>query len=267
MESFFKHFFGAGDPADGYEFKNFSLAHFLPIIIAIGVIYLVFRFREKLFSFKKEDKIRLGLSFLLLITEMSYFWRLVGVPSLNANPYEHLPITVCGWAIIFGSVLLNTKNQTLFDICYFWVFAGTIFALITPTVINYAGPTRFRYYQFWLEHLLGYLAVFYMMFVHKMRPNVKSIIKSYSLLLVLGVVAIFANNLLDSYPPEAYEHDAANYLFMAKGEAQSPILEILPENYVVRVISMAAVVGLLFFVSYLPWLIMDIKKKKKADLR
>ena len=261
LQKFFKHFFGQADPNGPYEFKNFTLAHFLPILVAAGVIFLIFKFRHKFADYKHEDRIRMGLAFALIITEMSYFWRLVGVPSLNANPYEHLPITVCGWAIVFGSFLLLTKSQTLYDICYFWVFAGTIFALITPTVINFTGPTRFRYYQFWCEHLLGYVAVFYMTFVHKMRPRVKSIFKSYAFLAVLGGVAIFANLLLDSYPIESYKHDAANYLFMAKGEAQSPILEILPKNYVVRVIVMASVVALLFFVSYLPWLIMDRKQK------
>lgn len=263
MEQFFNYFFGQADPNGPYEFKNFSLAHFLPILIAIGIIYLIFRYRNKLASYKHEDKIRMALSFTLIITEMSYFWRLVGVPSLNANPYEHLPITICGWAIIFSCIMVLTKSQTLYDICYFWVFAGTIFALITPTVINFTGPTRFRYYQFWLEHTLGYFAVFYMTFVHKMRPNIKSIFKSYAFLAVLGGVAIFTNLTLDSYAPAPYEHDAANYLFMAKGEAQSPLLEILPSNYVVRVITMAAIVAVLFVISYLPWFFIDRKKKKE----
>ena len=44
---------------------------------------------------------------------MSYFWRLVGVPDLNPNPVDHLPITVCGWAVIFSAFYLLTKNQTL----------------------------------------------------------------------------------------------------------------------------------------------------------
>lgn len=263
MEKFFKHFFGAADPNGPYEFKNFSLAHFLPILVAAGVIYLIFRYRKNLREYKHEDKIRMALAFTLIITEMSYFWRLVGVPSLNANPYEHLPITICGWAIIFSSVLVTTKSQSLYDICYFWVFSGTIFALITPTVINFTGPTRFRYYQFWMEHLLGYVTIFYMTFVHKMRPNIKSIFKSYGMLAILGGVAIFANLLLDSYAPELYEHDAANYLFMAKSEAQSPLLEILPKSYPVRVLTMALVVATLFCVSYLPWFFMDRSAKKK----
>ena len=124
----------------------------------------------------------------------------------------------------------------------------------------------YRYYQFWCEHLLGYITVFYMTFVHKMRPTIKSAFKAYGFLAVLGGIAIFANLLLDSYAPEPYEHDAANYLFMAKGEAQSPLLEILPSNYVLRVITMASVVALLFVLSYLPWYFIDRNKKKKAAL-
>ena len=47
---------------------------------------------------------------MLIITEMSYFWRLVGVESLGANPIDHLPITVCGWAVIFCSNLVLSKG-------------------------------------------------------------------------------------------------------------------------------------------------------------
>ena len=83
---------------------------------------------------------------------MSYFWRLVGVPALEPNPVDHLPITVCGWAVVFASFMVVGKSQTLFDLCYFWTLGGSIFALITPTVLTYTGPTRYRYYQFWLEH-------------------------------------------------------------------------------------------------------------------
>jgi hypothetical integral membrane protein (TIGR02206 family) len=183
---------------------------------------------------------------------MSYFWRLVGVESLNANPVDHLPITVCGWAIIFGSFLVLTKNKTLFDITYFWVFAGSVFGLLTPTVITYTGPTRFRYYQFWLEHTLGFIALFYMMFVHDMRPKVKSIFKSYIALAVLGVVSIIFNNMFPG----------ANYLFLARAEATKSILDFLPSNYIVRITIMAMVIGTLFFVLYLPWLIKDKKELK-----
>ncbi len=250
MKEFFEYFFGKGEEV---EFRNFTLAHFLPILVMIAVIVLIYVFREKLREYKNEKNLRLALALVMIITEMSYFWRLVGVPSLGANPEDHLPITLCGWGVIFGSYMLVTKSQTLFDIPYFWLFSGTIFALITPTVITYTGPTRFRYYQFWIEHTAGYIAIFYMIFVHKMRPRVKSIIKAYAATVIMAVIAFFANSMIGG---------DANYLYMARPEETKSILDFLPSNYALRVLFMASVITLLFFIAYLPWMIRDLKEKK-----
>ena len=250
MKDFFHYFFGQGTQV---EFENFTLAHFLPIVLAVVVIVIIYRFREKLRCCEKEANFRYVLSFALIIAEMSYFWRLVGVPELDPNPVDHLPITVCGWAVIFCSYMLVGKCQSLFDISYFWLFSGTVFALITPTVISYTGPTRYRYYQFWAEHLLGYVAIFYMMFVHGMRPTVKSAVKSYIVLWVLGLIAFAANQILGS---------GANYLFLAKPEDTPSVLDILPPNFVLRVAVMVLVVTVMFFLAYLPWLLRDRKEQK-----
>lgn len=191
---------------------------------------------------------------MLIITEMSYFWRLVGVPELGANPIDHLPITVCGWAVIFCSNLVLSKSQSLFDIVYFWLFSGTLISIFIPaTVLSTCGPTRFRYYQFWLEHTLGFVALFYMMFVYKMRPTLKSLVKSVSVLAVLGVIAFTANEILGP---------GANYLFLARPEDTPSILDILPSNMVLRILIMAVVILTFFFLAYLPWLILDKKKAK-----
>ena len=238
------------------EFTNFSFAHFAPILLMFAVILLIFRFRDKLRNCKREETIRYVLAFMMIISEMSYFWRLVGVPALNPNPVDHLPITVCGWSIIFCSYMVVGKNQTLFDIAYFWLFSGTIFALITPTVITYTGPTRYRYYQFWLEHTLGYISVFYMINVHDMRPTVKSAIKSYAALVVLAIIAYFANDLIGP---------GANYLFMAKPEDTPSILDILPPSRALRIVVMAAAVTVLYVLSYVPWYLRDRKEKKLRE--
>ncbi|MBQ9744003.1 MAG: TIGR02206 family membrane protein [Clostridia bacterium] len=251
MKEFFSYFFGQGEDV---EFTNFSFAHFLPILLMIGAIVFIYKFRDVIRDFKHEKTIRFVLAFTMIICEMSYFWRLVGVPSLDANPVDHLPITVCGWSIIFCSYLVVTKSQSLFDIAYFWLFSGTIFALITPTVITHTGPTRYRYYQFWLEHTLGYITIFYMIFVHRMRPTVKSAIKSYSLLAVLAVIAGFANSIIGP---------GANYLFMAKPESTESILDFLPANYALRIFVMALAITALFVISYLPWFFMDRRTKGK----
>ena len=258
MREFFAYFFGAGTEV---EFKNFTFAHIAPILLAAGVIYLIYRFRDNFRDSKYDTTIRYALAFTMIVSEMSYFWRLVGVEALNPNAVDHLPITICGWSIVFCSYLVIGKSQSLFDIAYFWLFAGTVFALITPSaVLSMTGPTRYRYYQFWIEHTFGYISIFYMMFVHKMRPTVRSIVKSYGVLLVLAIIAYIANDMLPG----------ANYLFMARPESAPSILDILPENYAVRILIMAVAVTALFFVAYLPWLLMDrrarlVKEDKKEE--
>ncbi len=248
MKEFIKYFLGAGKTE---EFTNFTLAHFVPIIIAVGSIFLIYFYRDKIKNLKWENNLRLIFAFMMIVCEMSYFWRLIAVTSLNPNPVDHLPITVCGWGVILGSYMLVSKNRTLFDITYFWLFSGTVFALITPTVITYTGPTRYRYYQFWFEHLSGYIAIFYMIFVHGMRPNFKSAVKSYLALLILAIIAYFANDMIGP---------GANYLFMAKPESTPSILDILPPNFTLRIIVMALVITLMYFLAYLPWLIKDKKQ-------
>ena len=65
MRDFFHYFFGAGDEI---EFKYFSLAHILPIILAVIIIYLIFRYRDRLRTSKWDDKIRLILfSFIKIV--------------------------------------------------------------------------------------------------------------------------------------------------------------------------------------------------------
>lgn len=253
MKDFLKYFLGEGQ---NVEFSLFTFAHIAPILVMIAVILLIAKFANKIRNSKFEKTFRYILAFGLICSEMSYYWRLIAVVSLNPNPVEHLPISVCGWAVIFCSFMIIGKTQSLFDISYFWLLAGSIFALITPTVLTYAGPTRFRYYQFWSEHTLGYIAIFYLIFVHKMRPTVKSAIKSYIALAVLAVIAYFSNITIGN---------GANYLFMARPEAAPSVLDILPSNFALRLLIMAAVITLLYFVAYLPWLINDIRAKKNKN--
>jgi uncharacterized membrane protein YwaF len=96
-----------------------------------------------------------------------------------------------------------------------------------------------------------------MIFVHGMRPTVRSAVKSYIAMAVLAVIAYFANTLIGP---------GANYLFMAKPESTPSVLDILPPNFTLRVIVMAAVITLMFFLAYLPWLIKDRKAEKNPQM-
>lgn len=251
MKDFFIYFFGQGETQ---EFALFTPAHFAPILWMLAMIWLIHKNADRLRSWKHEESIRYVLAFALICAEMAYYWRLVGVPALKPGPVENLPIGVCGWAAIFCSYMVVGKKQSLFDIAYFWLLSGSVFALLTPTPLTYTGPTRFRYYQFWAEHTLGYVAIFYMIFVHNMRPTLRSIAKSVAALAVLSVIAYSVNRMVPG----------ANYLFLARPEAAPSVLDILPANFALRTGIIAGVILLMHAIAYLPWYLKDQKEKKKT---
>ena len=248
MKELITYFFGQGETQ---EFFLFSPAHLAPILLMLATIFLIRKNAGRLRGWKHEEAIRYVLAFALICSEMGYYWRLVGMPELGPNPVDHLPIAVCGWAAIFCSYMVIGKTQLLFDISYFWLLSGSVFALLTPTPLTYCGPTRFRYYQFWMEHTLGYVAIFYMIFVHGMRPNRRSMVRSYVSLLALTAFAYWVNQLLPG----------ANYLYMARPEAAPSVLDILPPNFLLRFMVMIAVITAMFGLAYSPWYLKDKKAK------
>lgn len=251
MKECLRYFFGAGTEP---EFALFTPAHFAPIVLLIGVLFLLYRYREALRESPHETKVRYVLAFVLIICDMSYYWRLAAAPWLSGGPAESLPIGVCGWSVIFCAFMMVGKSQRLFDIAYFWLLTGSLFALITPTPLTYCGPTRFRYYQFWLEHTMGYVAIFYMIFVHGLRPNRRSLVRSYCALLAMAVLAAWVNHMIPG----------ANYLYMARPESAPSVLDILPPNYGLRVAIIVAVITAMFGFAYLPWYLKDRKASTKA---
>ena len=253
MKELLSYFFGAGTEP---EFAIFTIAHFVPILLMIAVILLIRHKQTWLRGFRHEEKLRWILAFMLIISDMTYYWRLVGCPQLQPGPVENLPIGVCGWAVIFSSYMLVGKKQTLFDIVYFWLLSGSLFALLTPTVLTFTGPTRFRYYQFWLEHTLGYVAIFYMIFVHGMRPTVRSAVKSLAALIVMALIAYSVNVMIPG----------ANYLYLARPEAAPSVLDILPPNFVLRTTIIVAVILLMFALAYYPWYRKDKKAAQSAQI-
>ena len=248
MKEALTYFFGAGSEQ---EFSLFTVAHFAPVLAMLLVIWWIWKKQDAIRESRHEVKIRYILAFALIIADMAYYWRLAAAPWLSTGPVDSLPLGVCGWAAIFCSFMLVGKCQSLFDIVYFWILSGSLFALITPTPLTYTGPTRFRYYQFWADHTLSYIAVFYMIFVHKMRPTVRSAVKSYCALVAMCIVAYWVNSIIPG----------ANYLFLARPEAAPSVLDILPPNFFLRTAIMAAVITAMYGLAYLPWYLKDKKEK------
>ena len=248
QNNFFKNgFFGYGEKGN---FKYWSFAHFLPIIIYGIAIYLIFRYREKLRNWKHEETFRFILGAAMMFAEMSYYWRLTYVGGTNPdmpNLLDYLPLQVCVWTCILAIFMITKKSKWIYPICFYVCLTIGIFPLLTPSVLSTAGPAYYRYYQYWLEHILPPLAVFYMTFVHGYRPTKKGIITAVCFLSVLTTFAVIANNYIDG----------ANYLYIAKGTAEEggeslmdPIYNLVGGSQPLLLLLLAVFVIIIFFGAY-----------------
>ena len=247
-------FFGYGEKGN---FKYWSLAHFAPIILFGVAIYLLFRYRAALREWKHEENFRFGLGIAMIICEMSYYWRLLYVGPGNLNEYnllDKLPLQVCGWTCILCAIMLFKKSKFIYPICFYVCLTIGVFPLLTPAVISTAGPGYYRYYQYWLEHILPPLGVLYMTFVHGYRVKMRDMIKPACFLAILAPLACLANFYLPKLVPGEAGYNP-NYLYLAVGTADGGgslmdvLMKIAPTLWL-RLLLLGVVVAILFFSAY-----------------
>lgn len=241
-------FFGYGEKGD---FKYWSFAHFAPLILLAVGIFLIIWYRKKIANMKKEGTLRFVIGFIMLMSEMTYFWRLIYV---GGTYVTKLPLQFCQWSGILCAFLIMSKNKTLYDICYFMVLTGGLFPLVMPAVITTTGPAYFRYYQFWCEHCIPILIIMYMTFVHGYRPHWKSMLWSVGFVALLAAFAIWANATIPG----------AHYLYLSGTQPGASILDILPASMWLRLPIFGAILAVMYILAYMPFFIPDMIKKRKA---
>jgi len=236
----------------GSPFEIFSRSHLIALlIIAFFIIIMCIILKnEKMQKFRKPFRILIGS--ILILQEFSYIMWHVHIGDFH--PGHHLPFHLCGMGLIFSSLMLFTKNYTLYEIVYFWGLGGASQALITPDIGIYDFP-HYRYFQmFFLSHGLLFSSVFYMTFVEKYRPYYKSLIKAIIISLIYYILIAGLNALLDG-----------NYMFICHKPETPSILDYMgPWPW--YILGVFAIGFLIYNILYLPYLIMDLIYKRKSKM-
>lgn len=236
-------FFGYGERGD---FVPWSLWHILPLCVIAAAIFLTWRYREELSRWKWEARLRFIFAFVMMIAEMSYFWRTlyVGEEWGASNLLGKLPLQVCQWGLICAMYALMSLNDELFGVNFFVTICLTMPALFIPSVLIFTGPGYYRYYQYWMEHGMPLIAVFYLMFVKGKRPVYRHLWLSVGLLTLLSIPSLIANRCIPG----------ANYMylgnFMDGAEAALDPLSFLPRSQALRLGIMAVLVIAVFHLLY-----------------
>ena len=252
MTYFRSGFFGLSSEV---VFKPFSIAHFVPIILAVAAIILIWKKRDVIRQWKGENTFRFVYAFIMIICEMSYFWRLQYVgPGMDDDTtmMGFLPLQVCQWTLILTTFMMMSKSKRLFSMSFFMTMSVGLLPLFVPAVISYTGPTYYRYYQFWGEHLLPIVGMFYMMFVHGFEAKPSGIPMTLGFLVLLALPCIYFN-----------EHfEDAEYMYLKHSTYST--LNFLPESPYLTLLVLLVAVLLLLGLTYVIYGLITGKLGKKA---
>ncbi|MFW5800077.1 MAG: TIGR02206 family membrane protein [Spirochaetota bacterium] len=239
-----------------YGFKLFSTTHIMFMIglVIIWIVLLVIMKNVK--DEKARKKFRYVLAIILFITEtIRIIWLLIGDAFILK---EHLPLHLCGVIIYVCCIMLITKNQTIFDICFFLGLGGALQPIVTPG-LRYAFP-HFIYFQAFIAHGGIFFSVLYMLIIEKMRPkNLLSLVKVFIWGNVYMAVVYVINLILDS-----------NYMYLMGPTPNPSLVDILIKIFgepPLHIIGLELIAIATFIIIYMPFLIKDIISKIKKNER
>ena len=177
------------------NFVTFGLEHNLYLIGTFAIWLIVLFTGREIFN---SNQRRIFVLLLILITISQELiddilrWN-VGIWDVA----EDLPLHMCGISFFTSTYALYKKNQTAFELSYFWGLAGAFQAIITP------DPSRFvmDVSLFWnfLSHGLIILNVLWLIIIDNMRCRLGSyiniiIITNGSLFIISIVNTILGGN-------------------------------------------------------------------------
>ena len=164
-----------------------------------------------------------------------------------------LPLHICGILFYICAFALWKRDQSAYEIAYFWGMGGTLQALLTPEMNNaFPHPT-------YLSHFGGHgalvVAICYATLALGMRPVPASILRALGATLIYAALLLPVNLLLGT-----------NYMYLLAKPASASLLDFLGPWpwYIPAAIGVALV---FYAIWYLPFWILDLSRRRAPASR
>jgi hypothetical integral membrane protein (TIGR02206 family) len=226
----------------GPPFRIFSPLHntMLGLLVLENLaVQLFFQWHK---SERAQKLFRYGFATLILLDIA--LWHTWQVATGRWRISESLPLHICNISILLCGLLLLTRNQVLYELCYFWSM-GAVQAILTPPLNEYSFP-HYAFFRNFISHNSIIVAVGYMTVVEKYRPSWKSVKHIIGLTTTyMGVVHVI----------NAFTR--GNYLYIArKPNFSTPIDYLGP--WPLYVVGMYIIGLIVILASYMPFAVYDI---------
>lgn len=201
-----------------HSFELFSNIHlFMIIAYLFGMILLLIYSKRTNAHIKIANSLRWVFLVLLFTSETSY--QIWGIVNHNWNPPEFLPFQLCSMAGIITMVALITKNIRIIKLTLFIAILPSFLAVLTPELHH--GFPQFRFWQFFIHHLVLSWAAFFLVLNKLSKVSFRDTIVAYMYLLsYAAIIGFFINPIFN-----------ANYLFLARTSSANTPLNYLGDGF------------------------------------
>ena len=225
------------------EFQFLGVPHIvalsLTIVLPIALSVLV----RKVDSSVVANVVCYLLAATLIVNEIGiWIYRAATVQSFSVFVQSYLPLHICGVALFVVVLVLLCRNQTLYEIGYFWGIVGTLNAVLTPQLG--VGFPHYRFFQYFIVHGGIVVSVLFVTWGLRMRPTLKGLLRAFLLANLYMVFIAGVNLLLKS-----------NYMFICEPPYTKSPFFFAPWPWYILILDGVALI--LFFVVYSPFLIGD----------
>mgnify|MGYP000850906646 CR=1 FL=1 len=222
-----------------------SLQHLFPIIFALAFTILLIKYSRRNFTDIQKQKTLHYFAWFVSITVMSFHAYRMAFDSYNFK--TDLPLYLCSLMAVVMPLFTYYHKYWMFEILVFWIIGGTIQAIVTPDITD--GFPSFDYFRYWIAHLGLLVIIFYFIFVFKMKPKLKSVVKSILALQVYVVVMMVLNYILD-----------ANYFYLNEKPKSASLLDYFGEWPYYILVGQLVIIPL-FLIIYLPFYLSERQTK------
>ena len=225
------------------EFQFLGVPHIVALALTIALPIALSVLVRRVDSSVTTNVVRYLLAAILLVNEIGvWIYRAATVQSFTVFVQNHLPLHICGVALFVVALALLRRNQTLYEIGYFWGIVGTLNAVITPQLA--VDFPHYRFFQYFIVHGGIVASVLFATWGLGMRPTFKGLLRSFLLANLYMVVIAGVNLLLKS-----------NYMFICEPPHTKSPFFFAPWPWYIPILDVVAFI--FFFLVYSPFLVGD----------
>lgn len=218
-------------------FYTFCTSHIIVLIFSLLMIIFFPLMVKKYANLAMQQLIGKAIGWTIIIS-----WVLSIMLELAAGTFDiklNLPLHLCNFTNLLILTVLHYRSFRWFEVMYFWVFAGTLQATLTPD-LQHDFP-HFYFFRYFIGHAGLILAIIYAVVVFEMKPNMHSVWKAFLATNVYMAFVSVINYAID-----------ANYFYTCAKPRQATLLDALGE-WPWYIIKGEVVTFLLYIILFLPF--------------